>query len=110
MISSCSNAVCYSHISLLLLLSFKCCLAACYFEDNKKKTGSAAKTVPAFYAELHEVLSGNHMINPISTIDTLQQSTVDEDDVERDEPQQKRKKHTVSLFTSQNVPFSKPVA
>jgi Alcohol dehydrogenase transcription factor Myb/SANT-like len=77
------------------------------FEDNKKKTGSAAKAVPACYAELHEILAENHTINPISTIDTLQQSTVD--DVERDEPQ-KKKKHMVSLYTIQNVPFSKHTA
>jgi hypothetical protein len=79
------------------------------YEDNKKRTGSGAKAVPAFYAELHEILSENHTINPISVTDTLQPSkTVD--DLEKDEPLKKSKKLTVSLFTRQNVPFHKLVA
>jgi len=39
------------------------------FEKNKTKTGAGSRPIPAFYAELHELLAKDHTINPVALFD-----------------------------------------
>jgi len=40
------------------------------YELNKKKTGRGRMTVPAFYAELHDMLSDDHTVQPVALYDS----------------------------------------
>jgi len=40
------------------------------YELNKKKTGRGRATVPAFYAELHDMLFDDHTVQPIALYDS----------------------------------------
>ncbi len=47
-----------------------------FFEDSKKKTGEGRKSVPAFYAEMHDMLKGDHAITPLGVWESKQSTAV----------------------------------